>query len=109
VEHSLMKGGVGRLSTRKFDDASPPLRAGQARGFGLLLPIRLRVGADDSAARAHPARAERRHRHVVRPRIGAYDRLMVAQVACHRDRAHAAKRILPLVCPKPFFGFCGAD
>jgi hypothetical protein len=58
---------------------SPPLHAGQALTRRLLLPVRPRIGADDAAARAHHARPERRHRHVIGPRVRAHNRPVVGE------------------------------
>jgi hypothetical protein len=87
---SLVPGTViCRRQARAAVRCSPPLETRQALPRRLLLPVRPGVGADDSASRAHHPRPECRHRHVIRPRIGAHDRPVVALPARHVERPHA--------------------
>jgi hypothetical protein len=68
-----------------------PLHTGQGLARGLLLPVRPRVGADDPASGAHHPRPERRHRHVIGPRVSAQDRPVVALPTRHVERPHAVR------------------
>jgi hypothetical protein len=52
-------------------------------------PVGPRVGVNDPAIGAHHARAERRHRHAIRPGLGADHRLMAAKRARDHEGSHA--------------------
>ena len=56
----------------------------------MLLPVRPGIGADDAAAGADHARAERWHRRVVRKRAHIDDRIVMAAKSAAPDpeRAH---------------------
>jgi hypothetical protein len=58
---------------------SSAFRSSQPWRERLLLPIRPRIRADDPEPGAHHPRAERRHRHVIRPGRRSDDRLVVTQ------------------------------
>ena len=58
-----------------------PLPAGQALARRPLLPVRPRVRADDAAAGADHARAERGHRHSFAESVDVHNRVVVAELA----------------------------
>jgi hypothetical protein len=74
-----------------LDRAARPLppEAGPVRP--MLSPVRPRVGADNSATRAHHARPERGRRDAVRPRLDAEDRLVVTDRARDGERSHPCR------------------
>jgi hypothetical protein len=68
--------------------SSLPLHPRQALTLGPLIPIRPRIGADDTAARADHRRAEARHRrHGIGPPIGAQHRLVMARASTHDTKS----------------------
>jgi hypothetical protein len=76
----------------------PPLHSRQRLPPPLLLPVRPRVGTDDPAVRANHAGPERRHRHVIGPRVRALiTRWWHTQQHTSSDRMPFA-RMLPMTC-----------
>ena len=98
---------MGGKSAAAKPHASMPLPAGLALAPLALLPIRPRVGANDSARGAHHAWGERRHRHGIAIAVHIQHCFVVTEFADDPKRAHALARMLASVIGGPRWRFGG--